>query len=141
MRRAELLAALEAAHVPAGPINTVAEAFADPQVIAREMRLDLPATGARGGMAPSVRSPMVIDGEPAVAATAAPRLGEHTDEVLGEYRLRRGRDCGAAGTRRGWLRRRALTAHGLEPRTCQAASYIPRVSARATKSAAITSQS
>ena len=32
MRRADLLAALEAAHVPAGPINTVAEAFADPQV-------------------------------------------------------------------------------------------------------------
>ena len=49
------------------------------------MRLDLPATGARGGTAPSVRSPILIDGEPAVAAMAAPRLGEHSDEVLGEY--------------------------------------------------------
>ncbi len=84
-RRAALLEALEAAHVPAGPINTVAESFADPQVIARKMRLDLPATGARGGAAPSVRSPILIDGQPAVAETAAPRLGEHSDEALREF--------------------------------------------------------
>ena len=87
MSRDALLAALEAAGVPAGPINTVAQVFSDPQVIARAMRLDLPATGARGGSAPSVRSPMVIDGEPAAARTAAPRLGEHTDRVLGELGL------------------------------------------------------
>ncbi len=49
MRRADLLEALEAAHVPAGPINTVAEAFANPQVEARGMRTELPATGTRGG--------------------------------------------------------------------------------------------
>ena len=80
--RGPLLAALESANVPAGPINTVGEAFADPQVIARKMRLDLPATGAKGGTAPSVRSPIVIDGAPAAAETAAPRLGEHTDSAL-----------------------------------------------------------
>jgi crotonobetainyl-CoA:carnitine CoA-transferase CaiB-like acyl-CoA transferase len=84
MRRAELLDALEAAHVPAGPINTVAEAFADPQVAARGMRTELPATGTRGGMAPAVRSPMRIDGVGHIAERAAARLGEHTDEALAE---------------------------------------------------------
>jgi crotonobetainyl-CoA:carnitine CoA-transferase CaiB-like acyl-CoA transferase len=34
-----------------------------------------------------VRSPLVIDGEPAAAETAAPRLGEHTDGVLSELGL------------------------------------------------------
>ena len=87
MSRDALLAALEAAGVPAGPINTVAQVFSDPQVVARAMRLDLPATGARGGSAPSVRSPIMIDGEPSAARTAAPRLGEHTDNVLGELGL------------------------------------------------------
>ena len=87
MPRAALLEALERAGVPAGPINSVAQVFADPQVQARQMRLDLPATGARGGSAPSVRSPLVIDGDPAAAETAAPRLGEHTDAILGELGL------------------------------------------------------
>ncbi len=100
--RATLLAALEDAGVPAGPINSVAQVFADPQVRARAMRLDLPATGARGGKAPSVRSPLVIDGEPAAAAAAAPRLGEHTDAILSELGLSGGeiaelRAAGAVG--------------------------------------------
>ena len=77
-----MLAALERFGVPAGPINTLEQVFADPQVAARGMRLDLPATGARGGSAPSVRSPLTIDGERAAAGTAAPRLGEHTDAIL-----------------------------------------------------------
>ena len=54
------------------------EVFADPQVVARAMRIDLPATGAAGGTVPSVRTPIMIDGEAMAAATAAPRLGEHT---------------------------------------------------------------
>ena len=82
VRRADLLAALEAANVPAGPINTVAEAFADPQALARGMRLDLPATDVRGGTAPAQRAPIRIDGVGQVAERAAPRLGEHTREVL-----------------------------------------------------------
>jgi crotonobetainyl-CoA:carnitine CoA-transferase CaiB-like acyl-CoA transferase len=84
MRRAELLDALEAANVPAGPINTVAEAFANPQAAARGMRTELPATGTRGGTAPAVRSPMMIDGVGHVAERAAPRLGEHTDTTLAD---------------------------------------------------------
>ena len=85
-----LLAALEAAAVPAGPINTVAEVFSDPQVIARGLRLDLPATGAAGGTVPSVRAPIMIDGEPMAAPTAAPRLGEHSEAVLAELGLTTG---------------------------------------------------
>jgi crotonobetainyl-CoA:carnitine CoA-transferase CaiB-like acyl-CoA transferase len=80
--REDLLAALEKASVPAGPINTVAEAFADVQAIARGMRLDLPATDVRGGVAPAQRAPIRIDGAGMVAARAAPTLGEHTYDVL-----------------------------------------------------------
>ena len=81
---AALLAALEEAAVPAGPINSIAEVFADPQVAARTMRVDLPATGAAGGTVPSVRAPILIDGAAMTAPTAAPRLGEHTAAVLTE---------------------------------------------------------
>jgi crotonobetainyl-CoA:carnitine CoA-transferase CaiB-like acyl-CoA transferase len=81
-RRDDLLAALAPEAVPAGPINTVADVFADPQVVARRMRIDLPAPAARGGAIPSVRSPIVMDGEPLVAQRPSPRLGEHTEEVL-----------------------------------------------------------
>jgi crotonobetainyl-CoA:carnitine CoA-transferase CaiB-like acyl-CoA transferase len=100
--RATLIAALEAANVPAGPINTVAEALSDPQALARGVRTDLPATGVTGGTAPALRSPMRIDGEALVAARAAPRLGEHTRETLaglglGETDLARLRAAGVIG--------------------------------------------
>ncbi|RUP00406.1 CaiB/BaiF CoA-transferase family protein [Hyphomicrobium sp.] len=77
---AELLAALEAAGVPAGPVNKLDEVFADPQIVARQMRRDLERD--RGAAVPTVRSPIVIDGEPCVAETASPKLGEHTAQVF-----------------------------------------------------------
>jgi crotonobetainyl-CoA:carnitine CoA-transferase CaiB-like acyl-CoA transferase len=80
--KAELLAALEAATVPAGPINTVAEVFDEPQVVARGLKVALPATGA--GLVPGVRSPLVFDGVAAVPARGAPRFAEHTRAVLAE---------------------------------------------------------
>ncbi|MFN3945563.1 MAG: CaiB/BaiF CoA transferase family protein [Allosphingosinicella sp.] len=67
--KAELLAALDEAGVPAGPINTVAEVFADPQVIARGMKTEL------DGM-PTVPSPIVIDGRRQVADRPSPKLGD-----------------------------------------------------------------
>jgi crotonobetainyl-CoA:carnitine CoA-transferase CaiB-like acyl-CoA transferase len=82
--REDLLAALEGQGVPAGPINTVADVFADPQVIARGMKIDLPSQAAKGGVIPSVRSPIVMDGQPMAAGRPSPRLGEHTDEVLSD---------------------------------------------------------
>jgi crotonobetainyl-CoA:carnitine CoA-transferase CaiB-like acyl-CoA transferase len=80
--RAELLQALEAEGVPAGPINDVADVFADPQVRFRNMQIDRP--GARGGSVPGVRSPIVIDGVPAAAPLPSPALGAHTSEVLAD---------------------------------------------------------
>ncbi|MBN9021286.1 MAG: CoA transferase [Rhizobiales bacterium] len=80
--RAGLLAALEAAGVPAGPINTVADVFADPQIVARGMRLDLD-TGA-GAPIPSVRTPIRMSGTPLAYERASPRLGADTAAILAE---------------------------------------------------------
>jgi crotonobetainyl-CoA:carnitine CoA-transferase CaiB-like acyl-CoA transferase len=80
--RDELLAALAPEAVPAGPINSVADVFADPQILARRMRIDLPSPEAKGGAVPSVRSPILMDGAPVAADRPSPRLGEHTQEVL-----------------------------------------------------------
>jgi crotonobetainyl-CoA:carnitine CoA-transferase CaiB-like acyl-CoA transferase len=66
--KGELLAALAAAGVPAGPINTVAEVFADPQVIARSLRIDVDGV-------PGVASPIVIDGKRQVSGRPSPALG------------------------------------------------------------------
>ncbi|MBQ0824591.1 CoA transferase [Microvirga terrae] len=82
--REDLLSALEGQGVPAGPINTVADVFDDPQVVARGMRIDLPSAAAKGGAIPSVRSPIVMDGQPMVAGRPSPRLGEHTDDILND---------------------------------------------------------
>lgn len=69
-RRDELLAALEAANVPAGPINTLDDVFADPQFQHRGMRIERDGVGG-------LRTPLLFDGKPAVAARGAPSLGEH----------------------------------------------------------------
>jgi len=80
--RAPLLAKFDAAGVPAAPINTIGEMFADPQTIARGMRLDL--DDGHGNRVPSVRSPMVMSATPLVYDRPSPRLGEHTAEILAE---------------------------------------------------------
>jgi crotonobetainyl-CoA:carnitine CoA-transferase CaiB-like acyl-CoA transferase len=67
-RRDELLAALTAAGIPAGPINDLAQVFADPQVIARGMRIE------RGGV-PGLASPIVIDGKRQVSDQPSPPRG------------------------------------------------------------------
>jgi crotonobetainyl-CoA:carnitine CoA-transferase CaiB-like acyl-CoA transferase len=82
--RDDLLSKLEAVQVPAGPINDLAQVFADPQVIHRRMQLKLPSAAARTGAIPGVRTPIVIDGEPTASPRPAPRLGEHTAEILRE---------------------------------------------------------
>ena len=81
---AELLQKLEAVGVPAGPINDLAQVFADPQVKHRGMQLELPSAAAKGGKIPGVRTPIVLDGAPMASDRPAPRLGEHTAEILRE---------------------------------------------------------
>ena len=82
--RAQLLPLLEAAGVPAGPINSVSQVFADPQVLARGLRLDIANKRAKGGTTPGLRGAIVIDGLAVVAPLPAPALGEHTTEVLAD---------------------------------------------------------
>lgn len=82
MTRDELLPRLEAAHVPASPINDIGQAFADPQTIARGMRLTL--DDGHGNALPSVRSPMLMPATPLAYDRPSPRLGEHTEEILAE---------------------------------------------------------
>jgi crotonobetainyl-CoA:carnitine CoA-transferase CaiB-like acyl-CoA transferase len=72
LARADLLARLEAAGVPGGPINTLEDVFADPQVLARKMRIDLPSQFAKGGSIPGVRSPITINGVRMAADRAPP---------------------------------------------------------------------
>ena len=71
---AGLLAALEAAGVPAGPINGLAEVFDDPQVRHRGLRVELETPG--GGRVSGLASPIVLDGVRMVSDRAAPILGE-----------------------------------------------------------------
>ena len=78
--RDDWLAALDAAGVPNGPINTVDQAFADPQIVARGMRLDLP--DAQGLPVPQVACPIQLSGTPVVYHAAPPALGQHTEAVL-----------------------------------------------------------
>jgi len=82
--REDLLAGLEKAGVPGGPINSIADVFEDPQVRHRGMRIDLPSDAAAGGSIPGVRTPLVIDGLPAAHARSSPRVGEHRAEILAD---------------------------------------------------------
>lgn len=82
--RDDLLAALEGEGVPAGPINSVEDVFNDKQVLHRDMKVDLPATGVEGGSVASVRTPIRFRNGTLVLDRAAPALGEHTEEVLKE---------------------------------------------------------
>ncbi len=84
MPRAELLGKLEEQKVPAGPINDLEQVFNDPQVVYRGMKLDLPSDAAKSGHIPGVRTPIVMDGWRAASERPAPRLGEHTAEILKE---------------------------------------------------------
>jgi crotonobetainyl-CoA:carnitine CoA-transferase CaiB-like acyl-CoA transferase len=74
LARAELLASCEAQGVPAGPINDMADVFADPQVVARRLRIE------PGGV-PGVRSPIVFSDATLSLATPSPRLGQDQDRA------------------------------------------------------------
>jgi len=77
------LSALEAAKVPCGAINDLAEVFADPQVQSRGMTVPMPHPLA--DTLRVVASPMKLSDTPVQYRRAPPLLGEHTDEVLAEF--------------------------------------------------------
>ncbi len=92
--RADWLAALDAAKVPCGPINDLADVFADPQVQARGMTTTVAHPHADA--LHLVASPMKLSATPVTLRRAPPLLGQHTDEVLAEL--------GMADTERARLR-------------------------------------
>jgi crotonobetainyl-CoA:carnitine CoA-transferase CaiB-like acyl-CoA transferase len=79
---AHWLAALEAAGVPAGPVLHFDEVFTDKQILAREMVVETehPVTGRFHTMG----VPVKLSDTPGAVRRAAPRLGEHNKEVLGD---------------------------------------------------------
>jgi crotonobetainyl-CoA:carnitine CoA-transferase CaiB-like acyl-CoA transferase len=79
----EWIAALEAQAVPCGPINRLDQVFADPQVQARGLRVDLPHPAF--GPVPLVASPIRLSETPVQYRFAPPMLGEHTDQVLADW--------------------------------------------------------
>jgi len=80
-----LLSACEAHNVPAGPINDLAEVFADPQVVARGMQTELDGL-------PTIRSPFVFSDSELALHRPSPKLGEHTSEILADAAGRDPRD-------------------------------------------------
>jgi crotonobetainyl-CoA:carnitine CoA-transferase CaiB-like acyl-CoA transferase len=83
------LADLRKAQVPCGPINDLAQVFAEPQVRHRQLRLDLPHP--LSGSVPGVRNPVLFSRTPLQYDRPPPPLGADTDEVL---RQRLGLDPG-----------------------------------------------
>jgi formyl-CoA transferase len=82
---AHWLEQLEAAGVPAGPINQISQAIADPQAIFRAMT-GVAHTGLLSPV-PLVKGPVRFDGERADASLPPPALGEHSEAVLTELGL------------------------------------------------------
>ena len=79
-RRDEWIALLEAVGVPCGPINDIGEVFANEQVQARNVAIELPHPTA--GKVKLVRNPIRMSATPATSDKAPPLLGQHTAEVL-----------------------------------------------------------
>ena len=79
---AHWLAGLEAAGIPAGPVLHYDEVFTDPQILARDMvvETDHPVTGKFRTMG----VPVKLSQTPGAVRRPAPKLGEHTAEVLAE---------------------------------------------------------
>jgi crotonobetainyl-CoA:carnitine CoA-transferase CaiB-like acyl-CoA transferase len=79
--RDDLLAALEHATVPAGPINSVADVFADPQFAFRGMKITPDDV-------PGIRTPIVFSNASLNTARRSPRLDEHREDILAEIAAR-----------------------------------------------------
>jgi crotonobetainyl-CoA:carnitine CoA-transferase CaiB-like acyl-CoA transferase len=83
MDSATLLAKLEAAEVPGGPIYTIEQAYSDPQ--AKHMKLTQPVIATDGKAMNLPRQPITLSRTGSVLAARTPEFAEHTDEVLKEF--------------------------------------------------------
>jgi crotonobetainyl-CoA:carnitine CoA-transferase CaiB-like acyl-CoA transferase len=82
-RVAELLAALDKAGVPCGPINSIADMAADPHTRAREMVVEL--QHPRAGRTRALGLPIKLSRTPGKVSRPSPLMGQHTREVLAEF--------------------------------------------------------
>src|SRR5256885_362274 len=80
--RSHWLAVLEANDIPCGPINDYAQVFTDPQVVARNMVVEVEHPTL--GVLKTLGTPIKLSATPPDVGRRAPLLGEHTDEVLVE---------------------------------------------------------
>ncbi|MCC5969118.1 MAG: CoA transferase [Pararhodobacter sp.] len=78
---------LNGAGVPSGRVQNLAEALADPQVLAQEMVIDVPHPGH--GMVRMLGFPVKLSATPCEARLPAPELGQHNEEILGPLRSMR----------------------------------------------------
>lgn len=69
--------------IPCGPVNSIAQTFANPQVMHRQMRIDLPHP--LSGSVPSVANPIKFSDTPIQYRNAPPTLGQHSHDVLQHY--------------------------------------------------------
>jgi crotonobetainyl-CoA:carnitine CoA-transferase CaiB-like acyl-CoA transferase len=76
-----LMAVLEAAGVPCGPVNTIDQVFEEPQALHRRLEIDLPRDDL-SAPTKTVASPIRLSKTPVRYDSAPPRLGADTDEVL-----------------------------------------------------------
>lgn len=82
--RAAIIAGLETRGVPAGPVNDIAQAFDEPQVAARGMRITMPHPLAGSGEVALIGNPLKFSATPVTYRNPPPALGQHTDAVLEE---------------------------------------------------------
>ena len=80
LKVAPTLAALKEAGIPCGPINDLSQVFSEPQVIARDMVLDMDVTEA--GPTKLTGVPIKLSETPGAVEIPPPSLGQHTEEIL-----------------------------------------------------------
>jgi formyl-CoA transferase len=83
MDTATLIAKLQAAEVPCGPIYNLEQAFADPQ--SKHLGLSQTVTAHDGQAINLPRQPFTLNRTPSTIAVRTPEFAEHTDEILREF--------------------------------------------------------
>jgi CoA:oxalate CoA-transferase len=79
---AEWIEKFQAVGMPCGPVNNIAQAAEDPQLLHRDMFVDLPCSGAERGRLKVANTPLRLSRTPPRVIEGAPELGQHTEEVL-----------------------------------------------------------
>jgi crotonobetainyl-CoA:carnitine CoA-transferase CaiB-like acyl-CoA transferase len=85
LKRDDLIAGMEKASIPGGPIHRLDDVFASDQVAAREMRISMPYPLAASGVIDLIGNPIKLSGTPVTYRRPPPVCGADTDTVIAEY--------------------------------------------------------